>query len=94
MENKIIQKLKEIMPEIKQRYPLDSVAVFGSITRNDFSAKSDVDILIDFKSDDFLLFNELAEELEKILGKKIDLVTTRSLKPRQIEYLKDKLQYV
>lgn len=94
MQNQIIITLKKSIQDIKSRYPLGSMAVFGSATRSDFKENSDVDILIDFQSDDFLLFNSLAEELEILLGKKIDLVTTRSLKPRQYEYLKNHLLYV
>ena len=94
MQNQIIITLKKSIQDIKSRYPLGSMAVFGSATRSDFKENSDVDILIDFQSDDFLLFNSLAEELETLLGKKIDLVTTRSLKPRQFEYLKNHLLYV
>ncbi|MBK7636894.1 MAG: nucleotidyltransferase domain-containing protein [Saprospiraceae bacterium] len=52
--------------------------------RSDFNEDSDVDILIDFQSDDFLLFNSLAEESETLLGQKIDLKPTRSLKPSAV----------
>ena len=93
-QEQIIIKLKKSLQDFKLRYPLGNMAVFGSAIRSDFNEDSDVDILIDFQSDDFLLFNSLAEELETLLGKKIDLVTTRSLKPRQYEYLKKHLLYV
>ena len=93
-QEQIIVKLKKSLQDIKLRYPLGNMAVFGSALRADFNEDSDVDILIDFQSDDFLLFNSLAEELETLLGKKIDLVTTRSLKPRHYEYLKRHLLYV
>jgi predicted nucleotidyltransferase len=93
-QEQIIIKLKKSIEDFKLRYPLANMAVFGSALRSDFNEDSDVDILIDFRSDDFLLFNSLAEELETLLGKKIDLVTARSLKPRQYEYLKNHLLYV
>jgi len=89
----IIQRVKSAVSDLKERYPLGRIALFGSVTRNDFNEQSDIDLLVEFNSDDFLLFNALSEELEKMLGKKVDMLTFRSLKPRQLEYLKDKLLY-
>ena len=46
------------MPVLKRKYPLGSLAFFGSVTRNDFTAQSDVDVIVDFNNDDFYcLFN-------------------------------------
>ena len=94
MRNRIIEALKEVSGYLKNKYPVKSMAVFGSSVREDFKENSDVDIIVDFQSDDFILFNSLAEELEIILGKKIDLITLRSLKPRHFLYIKDKMVYV
>lgn len=81
------------MPQLKQKYPLGSLAFFGSVTRNDFTGQSDVDVIVDFHSDDFLLFVQLADELERIAQTKVDLISRRSLKERHWNYLKDKLVY-
>ncbi len=89
----IIANIKEALPELRQKYAVDSLAFFGSITTDSFSKDSDVDIIVDFKSDDFLLFVQLANELEKITNKKVDLISKRSIKQRHWEYLKDKLIY-
>lgn len=94
MRNRIIEALQEVSGHLKNKYPVKSMAVFGSSVREDFKENSDVDIIVDFQSDDFILFNSLAEELEIILGKKIDLITLRSLKPRHFLYIKDKMVYV
>ena len=90
----LIQRVKSAVSDLKKRYPLGRIALFGSVTRTDFNEQSDIDLVVEFNSDDFLLFNELSEEFEKMLGKKVDMLTFRSLKPRQLEYLKDKLLYV
>ena len=94
MKEIIFQKLKNSLPKLRKKYPFTTVALFGSIVRDDFNENSDVDILIDYQSDDFIVFNSFAEELEILLGKRIDLDTTRSLKPRQFDYLKNQLIYV
>lgn len=59
--------------------------VFGSVVTSDFNASSDVDILITFDSHVPLLeysdnYFQLKEELEKLLGRSVDLVSEKSLK--------------
>jgi len=94
-QNEIIQKLKSSVPELKKKYPIQSVAVFGSMLRDDFDdEKSDVDLLVDYQGNDFLLFSRMADELESILGKKVDIVTLRSLKERHWNYLRSRIIYV
>ena len=91
----VIASLKSAFPRLKEKYPIASLALFGSVTRDDFDPKkSDIDILVDYTSSDVVLFLSLADELENLLGNKVDLVTKRSLKERQWNYLKDKLVYV
>lgn len=83
------------MPELLKKYPLKAMALFGSAVRDDYEAgKSDVDILVDFSSSDAALFFSLGDELESILSAPVDIITFRSLKERQWNYLKDKVVYV
>jgi len=95
---KTISEIKELLQKNKidlmMRYNLKSIALFGSITRNETTEKSDIDILVDFEKPIGLEFVLLADELEEILGVKVDLVTPRALKPKMLEYIKQDLQYV
>jgi len=95
---KNINEIKELLQQNKtdliNRYNLRSIALFGSITRNEATSKSDVDILVEFEKPIGLDFVLLADELETILGVKVDLVTTNALKPKMFEYIKQDLQYV
>ena len=93
MQQQIIDEVRNRLPMLSQKYPIKTLAFFGSVTRNDFNELSDVDVLVDFQSDDFNLFVELAEELEKITKRHVDLVTKRSLNDRHWNYLKEKLVY-
>lgn len=94
LKEEIILNVKNHLPDLKENFAVESLAFFGSLTRDDFNTESDVDIMVDFKSDDFLLFVQLANELEKITQKKVDLISKRSIKARHWNYLKDKLLYV
>lgn len=95
---KNINEIKELLQknkfELMKRYNLRSIAIFGSITRNEATEKSDVDILVEFEKPIGLEFVMLADELENILGVKVDLVTPNALKPKMFEYIKQDLQYV
>lgn len=92
--NEIKKLLQQNKTDLINRYNLKSIALFGSITRNEATNKSDVDILVEFDKPIGLDFVLLADELETILGVKVDLVTTNALKPKMFEYIKQDLQYV
>ncbi len=64
------------------------LALFGSYARDEQSASSDVDILVEVDPSIGLRFVTLAERLEDSLGEHVDLVSRRGLKPalwKQIE---------
>ena len=67
-----------------RRFGVGRVSVFGSFGRGEPSADSDVDILVEFEPgrktfDNFL---RLAEFLEELFERKVDLMTPESLNPR------------
>lgn len=64
------------------RHGASNVRLFGSVARRAETPSSDVDILIDLASDrGFSDFLALAEELEELIGRKVDLITSRGLSP-------------
>jgi len=76
------------------KYHLKSIGIFGSFTREDFREDSDIDILIDYDQPLGIEFIDLAEELEKILNRKVDLVSKNGIKPKYFEEIKKELIYV
>ncbi len=59
--------------------------IFGSATRDDFSAVSDVDVVVAFDKDQrvtFFRLNHLAEEMAEILGRPVDLHTWAEIHPK------------
>jgi uncharacterized protein len=69
-----------------QHYHIRALSLFGSVLRDDFNATSDVDLLVDFEAGyvpGFLRLHAIEQELSALFGgRRIDLVTTRSLSPR------------
>jgi len=77
------------MPDLRQRYGVRSLAVFGSVARGSARERSDLDLLIRFESDPpgLLQFLELEGYLAELLDADVDLVMETALKPA----LKDRI---
>ena len=70
-----------------KRFGVKSIAIFGSVARNEAKSDSDVDILIEFEGlVTFDRYMDLKFFLEDLFGKPVDLVTKRSLKPQIVEF--------
>jgi len=70
---------KKIAPVLKQ-YGVEYAGVFGSVARGEDTPESDIDILIALQHPVSLLkFFALNDELESVLGRRVDLVTENSL---------------
>ncbi|HRK87626.1 MAG TPA: nucleotidyltransferase domain-containing protein [Anaerolineales bacterium] len=64
-----------------RKYRIQKLAFFGSVLREDFRSTSDVDILIEFEKGftPGLAFYAMPDELKKIFGRDVDLLTYRGL---------------
>jgi len=77
----VLTQLKNHLEEIRQRFSVKSLSIFGSVARDQASKKSDVDILVAFEEKaSFDLFMDLKFYLEELLGTGIDLVTDKALR--------------
>jgi len=67
---------------LKKNYNVEDLGVFGSFARGDNTQTSDVDILVRFSQPiGFFKFIDLENYLTKLLGRQVDLVTEKALKP-------------
>jgi len=89
-----IQQLRSAKASLCERYPIRSMGVFGSTARGSQGTHSDVDILVDFNGPMGLNFVDLAEELEELLGTKVDLVSKRGVKQGYLEVISKDLVHV
>ena len=78
----ILEKLRDLLPELQRRYAVSSLEVFGSFVRGEEQEGSDIDLLVTFDETPSLFrFIELENLLSEELGLKVDLVMKDSLKP-------------
>jgi len=82
-KKEIITKLAEHAEELRERFSVKTLAVFGSAVRDELTDTSDIDILVIFKQKaTFDLFMDLKFYLEELLEADIDLVTDKALRPK------------
>jgi uncharacterized protein len=86
--------LFSLKPDLCLRYPLKSIAIFGSYSRGDHTESSDLDVLVAFKQPIGIRFIDLADELEEKLNIKVDLVSRKAIKPKYFKQIKKDLLYV
>ena len=94
----VAQFLKDKLPEVIQTLKTHRVKkayAFGSVCTDKFNLKSDIDLLIDFNTEDSFTgyaenFWELEEKLRAILNRKVDLLPTHTLRnPYFIEEIEE-----
>ena len=83
--DRIIRLLAAERSRLAGSFHVRGLAIFGSYARGDQRPDSDLDILVDVDASIGLGFVELADHLEKTLGLRVDLVSSRALKPRMRE---------
>jgi uncharacterized protein len=88
---KLLASRKELY---HRKYGAKTFAFFGSFVRGEQTSSSDLDILVEFDRPIGLAFVTLADELEELLGVKVDLVSKRAVHPRMMTLIEQELIYV
>ncbi len=78
---------KEVSKILEQYFvgkPVHRAYLFGSIVRDEQTADSDIDILVELDYEngaDYFLFFDMQQQLNKLLNRKVDLVSAKGLSP-------------
>jgi uncharacterized protein len=79
----IKQVLKENRSELREKFGIAELGIFGSYVRGEQEATSDLDRLVTFSEPKSLFqFIRIEDHLSELLGVKVDLVMKNTLKPR------------
>jgi predicted nucleotidyltransferase len=80
---------------LAEQYGVQSLALFGSVARNEANERSDVDLIVEFSRPVgyFGLF-ALQDYLSQMLGHPVDVGTLPSLKPRLRQRIEQDLIHV
>jgi hypothetical protein len=78
----IRRTLLQHKPELRKKFKVKSIGVFGSYARGEQKSGSDIDVLVEFEEPIGLFeFMDLEMYLSRLLGVKVDLVSKKALKP-------------
>lgn len=90
----ILEKLKEVKPDLQKRYGLQQLALFGSYSRNEQHEKSDIDLMIYLPTSDADNFFSCAFALEDMFHpSKVEVVSKQALKPQYFQAIQPDLIY-
>jgi uncharacterized protein len=81
-KSEILAVLRAALPNLKRRWPIRSLAMFGSVARDNAGVRSDLDVLVEFERPVSLSeFLALEDTLSALVDRRVDLVTRSALKP-------------
>ncbi len=92
----MIAEIKQSVIACLERYKPVRIGIFGSFSRGEQNAESDIDLLVKFRDTLSLLeIIKIERELTEKLGRKVDLVTEESLKNGKLrDYILKDVQYL
>ena len=95
---KTLQEIKLTLSNNKQHlfaeYSIKSMAIFGSFARKEQDDKSDLDLMVEFNGKIGIRFIDLADEIENLIGFKVDLVSRKGIKDKYYQSILSELIYV
>ena len=82
--DELLKNKREEIISLARKHGASNVRVFGSVARREADIKSDIDFLVDYSVDQISPWFPagLVLELEKLLGRKVDVATEYGLKER------------
>jgi len=90
----IVNLLSKNKHELKKKFRVQRLGLFGSYARGDQRGDSDVDILVEVDPSIGLEFVSLAERLEQLIGLPIEIVSHRAINPRKMKLIEPEIIYV
>ena len=93
--DQILSLLDQHREDIRQRFAIKHLALFGSAARDEMHEGSDVDVLVEFEGPaTFDGYMDLKFYLENLFKTSVDLVTEKGIKPRMRPIIQRDLIYV
>jgi predicted nucleotidyltransferase len=83
---RIVAALNKNYPFFEQKYNIKEISVIGSYARGEQTRDSDLDIMVDFKEPIGWEVVDLRDDLEKLLGIKVDLILKAGVMQRKRLY--------
>jgi len=91
----VLSLLRKHEPELKERFGVAKIGIFGSFARGEERPESDVDVLVTFRKGEetFDNYMDCKFYLEDLFGRKVDLVMNGAIKKRLKPYILGEVVY-
>lgn len=89
----MVRRIADMRGELRERFTVIRIGVFGSFARGDQGPASDVDILVELAEPTFDHYMDLKFRLEDVLGRPVDLVIADTVRPRLKPIIKQAVVY-
>ena len=94
----IIDLIRSSLPTLRREYGVKRIGVFGSAVTGRLADTSDIDLVVEFERPIGFRFLDLAEDLEELLGRKVDILTPDGMNsirvPSVAENIRENTVYV
>ena len=91
-KTEIIQILKKELPNLRERYNVKRIGIFGSVAQNTFNEESDIDLFLEFEKPIGFKFIRLFDYLENLLDSKVDILTPEGIRSIRVKSVSDDIQ--
>ncbi len=94
-KSKIMKILEEVYSEIREKYKVRRIGLFGSVVKHTEDKDSDIDLLTEFEeSADLLDLIGLSDFLEEKLKRKVDIVPREALREELRESIEKEIAFL
>ena len=90
--NEIVKKIKEQYPYLSRQYGIRRIGIFGSVAMDTAGQDSDIDIVVEFDRPIGLKFMEFVDYMEKVFGKKVDVLTKDGIKNIRVKNVSTEIE--
>lgn len=90
IKEEVLSKLAAELPLLQDKFGVETIGIFGSVSRGEDTAESDVDVLYEFSDERGNLQDYLAliAHLEKLFNRKVEPVSISFIDPYLKSYIK------
>ena len=81
----LLNALQKRQQTLKQRFKVRKIGLFGSYANRKQTAKSDIDLIVDFEEPTFDNFMGLITYLEELFGRKVDVLTPEGIESIRVK---------
>lgn len=91
-QEEVIRILRNKLPYLSSNYGVKRIALFGSFAKGKQKEDSDIDILVEFKKPIGFKFMDFAEYIEKLVGRKVDILTAEGIKGIRVKEVAEDIE--